>query len=698
MSFDYPKFTEEVYSKYKAFLSKEEVNELLDLDDEYNRDTPIATGKRLIITSVQFKGEKSNGNTIDYFQEINTGINIWIADNLKGKSSVFKIIKFALTGSNKLKDDIKKWLTSILLVFRINDRDYSIYLDLHSNVLSARLYGEKIDSLSIFKESEVEPIIEARGLEQYQNLIEDFFFKQFSYYSLKWTQKDPRKDVNRLREANSSWKIYFKSILLESKDSNSMYGDQEKKIFQMLLGLALTYPINRLTIKKEQLEFEKGKYQSLQNTKHELEKGQKEQLEKRLGELNLRISQHDSSIIEKVSVRNIFQEYDFIISEINLENSRNNSNQNRLQEKRNELHSITSQKELTKYELSGIRKELLRATKSIAELQEFMDIGIFFSNLDIKYCPNCNHEVSNHRKRIEQAHKECSLCHELIQNTENTIDKEMYLKKIENLQLIKKNFSQEEVILEERIENLHTEYNVKSKTIESLERQLNSTNNLIALKEKLSELEEIINVEKGKVLANENEKYELISEKAVIEFQLQQMVKVINNESENNLNITIDLLKYSIAILKTQRYELGTRILQHLSELMLSEINAFGLSSITKVNISESFDISYMQNGDFVSFDKIAEGEQLRVKIAFYLSLIQLDIEHNFGRHTRLLIIDSPSKEEGDSKYIHGLSNVLRSIESRFGDKLQILIGTAERDLSNITNNQIIIDEDKFLF
>ena len=74
-------------------------------------------------------------------------------------------------------------------------------------------------------------------------------------------------------------------------------------------------------------------------------------------------------------------------------------------------------------------------------------------------------------------------------------------------------------------------------------------------------------------------------------------------------------------------------------------------------------------------YDNIAEGEQLRAKIAFYLSLIQLDIEFNFGRHTRLLIIDSPGKEEADSKYLEGLTQVLNSIEDRYGDNLQILLG-----------------------
>jgi hypothetical protein len=106
----------------------------------------------------------------------------------------------------------------------------------------------------------------------------------------------------------------------------------------------------------------------------------------------------------------------------------------------------------------------------------------------------------------------------------------------------------------------------------------------------------------------------------------------------------------------------------------------------------------YKQDGDFIRFDNIAEGEKLRVKISLYLSLIQLDVKYNFGKHTRFLIIDSPSKEEGDSLYLDGLSILLKSIEDRFKGDLQIFIGTAERKLSGVVTNETILAPGEFLF
>jgi hypothetical protein len=75
-----------------------------------------------------------------------------------------------------------------------------------------------------------------------------------------------------------------------------------------------------------------------------------------------------------------------------------------------------------------------------------------------------------------------------------------------------------------------------------------------------------------------------------------------------------------------------------------------------------------------------------------------LDIEFNFGRHTRFLIIDSPGKEEADENYLQGFSSILRGIQERLGDELQILIGTAERELEGAIERQNITPKQTFVF
>src|SRR5690606_15949364 len=99
MKFDYNKFMKDLHSEFKDSFTLEEIKSLLNLEEEIGRDTSLSTGKRITVNYVAFNGKKEDdGNRnidkveIDYKQDIYSGVNIWVADNLKGKSSIFKII------------------------------------------------------------------------------------------------------------------------------------------------------------------------------------------------------------------------------------------------------------------------------------------------------------------------------------------------------------------------------------------------------------------------------------------------------------------------------------------------------------------------------------------------------------------------------------------------------------------------------
>jgi len=233
--------------------------------------------------------------------------------------------------------------------------------------------------------------------------------------------------------------------------------------------------------------------------------------------------------------------------------------------------------------------------------------------------------------------------------------------------------------------------------IVSFEQKTDEIKAATSLSVRLQELEDIINSAKKEITPDDSQKDKLIAEKAVIQFQIQEL-STNKPKTVSDYETKISLLDTAIDKLSEERLAIGARVINRLSKLMADEIQNLGLKSITEVKIDDNFEILYKQDNDFVKYDNIAEGEQLRAKIAFYLSLIQLDIEFNFGRHTRLLIIDSPGKEEADFKYLEGLTQVLNSIEDRYGDNLQILIGTAERQLSGVLKNQTEFAVDEYVF
>jgi hypothetical protein len=662
--------------------------------DSAVEDIPISTGKRLVVNYLEFNGQKKNGDSINFKKEFEQGVNIIIADNLRGKSTVFKVLKAALVGDvNSIKADVKPWIKNVTVGFRISNTDYTMLISLEKR-FKGILYSIPWKELSIENSIDRNLIFEANNNTKYLEEIQKFFFNEFSYYSLRWTQKSSAKDSNDLVEAGASWKTYYKSIYLESKDSVSFYGGQDQKVFQMLLGFEYTNWINQLSVKRDMLLFEMSKHKEFENRKDNAEKSENNEIKLKLEQIQRKLEQINTSSPMKELSR-LQNDYNRMIKELN------NTNTETLKTNRESQRAIKKQAELSRkleeyeYEERRIHKEIIKNNRLLNDLQEYIEIGQFFSNLDIKYCPSCNHEVNNHYSDIDGA---CPLCHEHVNINDD--NKQVYLLKIDEIKKLLKKLEEERNLIKGKTQEI--KYNV-----EQTNREVEEIRNQLKLQ---GENEEVIETKLSNIISNidlvrqnstdiSEEEKKLIAEHAVLLYKRdsasdtssEQITLEKMEEEQKVLNLAIDFLDQ-------KRYEKSKSILDTLASLMLTEIHEFGLESITDIKIDNKFTVSYLQNDVIVKFDDIAEGEQLRVKLAFYLGLIQLDIDKNFGRHTRFLIIDSPNKEEGDSKYLEGLKEVLININERYGENLQIIIGTATRELENVLKNQTVYHKGDYVF
>lgn len=699
MSFNFNHFIKKAHKKFESEFQIKEVEEILSLDEDYLKDSPLSTGKRLIIDRLIFCGRKpeSVGGEFSFSHQFTEGVNLLIASNLKGKSSVFKIIKFALTG--KKPKNVISWIKNILLIFRINDTSYSIYLDLSRGNLKAKLINGKAES---YQQAEnLECVWNTKSIDDFESQMKDFFFNQFSYYSLKWTQKDSRKSAIGLNESDASWGTYFSSIYLESKESNVLiFGAQETKVFEMLMGLELTYPINRLKIRLDKMQAKQAMQEAqIQHKKKTVEESRKtiqEQLEQTQKEYD-KLVEEQKKPIEIIDSSALYSEYDRLTNILNNENSRILKAQEKLNALKKQEYSLLEELRKNENSITNLLKEKSLKEKRIIELSEYLSTKIFFSNLNIQHCPNCNHSVSKERKDIQTKEHSCSLCSETMTPTEVIDSKENINSKINELQ------------------KLIPQYDIKTKAIEELaikkqemlltcQSQINQINiepsfNLIEIKENIRSIEDKINEAQKNIQPpiSDEKVITLIKEIGKLEDRFSSL-KSDKDEQVIDYSSQINLLEYAINELKLQRHDTGNDLIDKLKKIMLSEVQRFGLQNISEITISENMEIRYKQFGETKKFEDFVEGEQLRLKIAFYLSLIQLDVLENFGRHTRFLIIDSPTKEEADDEYLGGLVSELQTINEQFKDKLQILIGTANRSFENQFENQLIIPKGQYVF
>lgn len=688
MNKEFTKIVDKLYNKYSDKLTKEEIIDLLNVDDTAI-DIPLSTGKRLIMEYLEFSGDKQNGELINFKKNFSSGINMIIADNLKGKSSVFKIIKTALVGNDDyIKPDVKQWIKYIVLGFKINDKRYTISMDLEKR-LKGKLYNCSFEDYLKDGDLSEQLIFEANSNIEYEDQIQKFFFNQFSYFSMKWTQKTSSKDSNKLIESSSSWKTYFKTIYLESRDSTSFYGGQDQKTFQMLLALEHTQLVNKITVKKELMQSSLSKQLDVLESIIDDTEVSNLQADIRRIEQKLTDIRNSWNSVDLINLKNQRKAMKLEISEIN----------DKLSALYKQRKALIAEKELKKKEFDGfgfeysrITNEIYKTQRFINDINEYLEVGQFFSALEIKNCPSCNHQVTHSNTETGNT---CPLCHEIAVN-DDIEQKYNYSEKADELEETLKQMLREKELLGEKKKVLNEEVEHIDGFIENIQTDISR----LEENDKEDNLDEInSSIEKIQNEYDDNQEKELIAQQAVLIFRLAEKEKDNSKLSDvEKLKATIEMLNAAVIDIDNLRFEKSKTIMADLKRSMLKEIHDFGLTSITDIIIDKKFNITYVQNNVIVKFSEIAEGEQLRVKLAFYLSLIQLDIEKNHGRHTRFLIVDSPNKEEGDNAYLEGLIEVLNQIQTKYHDQLQIIIGTATREFSGVVKNEKIYGKGEYLF
>lgn len=397
--FDINKLAKKINSQLQGefTLTVEDIKSLLTFDeDAYERDSPRSVGKRLQIVSLDFAGNK-NGQPVHYSRNFTSGVHLWVGDNLKGKSSIFKIIKLAITGSNKVAGDVLSWLEYIWLEFNLGTNTYSVNIQIEgSNKYNVEFFNTNRNALEAsIQANYTDQALFKGGIIKYQEFIKNFFFREFDYYSMQWTSKSSGKEEIHLKTNNASWKTYFKSVFLEAQEYSVLfYGNQAELTFQMLLSLELTYPINRIKIKKELLQSDLGVIKALQGTTAQNQAQNQQVLRDELTNIDQSLSQLDAEKKAALS-------HQSTNTELEIEQARN-----RYQLAVNRRFILDGEIETCNQSIARLEKDLNRLgdeiskynvdinkrDRKIKDLQEYVELGAFFGSLEIHTCPNCSHQ------------------------------------------------------------------------------------------------------------------------------------------------------------------------------------------------------------------------------------------------------------------------------------------------------------------
>lgn len=667
-----------------------QIQELLTLDeDAYQRDSPRSVGKTLRVRSIAFSGVKNTGEVIEYARTMADGVNLWVADNLKGKTSIFKVLKLALSGNDDLDEEIMSWLREVWVEFEIGSNSYSVNMTKGENDRSPiyRFYNANREALKAFSAEQVEAAQSFRGvLTNYAGFIENLFFREFDYYRLQRTQRASQKDNPNLLTVPASWKTYFKAIFLEANDNSFFYGNQSELVFQMLLGLELTYPINRLKVKADNLKNDIGLHKIQAPLQAAADPAHLAELQAELQEIHRRglvltealtvtSPPAQASTLRQIEIaRNRYNTLSQLQNTLNAEIISGNNEHNELE--RQATRAYRSMNEST--------VEVNKRNRRLNDLTEYEQFGEFFNSLEVKTCPSCSHDVTTARVVQEKKTGSCRLCTD-HQVPAQAIEPEAYAEQIAQLQTEAQGFKVDEYNFKVKLASLRHQQSLLTKQLDEKKERLAS----LSLQPVIDEIEHLEKAASAPppvvvdVLATVTEMTALNVRKAAIEAEVKALATPGGGTDTQlaEMGLKVNLLEIARTELLMMQAERSRTVLHQLEGLYLKHLQAFGLLHYKKVGIDGDFRIHFTKHERDFKFDKLSPGEQLRVKLGLYIALIDMDVQFQNGRHPRFIMLDSPAGEEADQDYLDGLKDTLAYIESALGSELQVFVGTAQREL-----------------
>lgn len=698
--FDFEKFCKTIHKAVNEIVSLEEVKQIVQLDEgAYFRDSPSSVGKSLVIKSLEFTGQKSNGDDIHYAREFGLGLNLWVGDNLVGKSSIFNIIKLALTGRNKLSKEVRKWIKEIWLEFVIGTNRYTVHVKMGDKYVFSFYNGSK-DNVYHKTEEEIQTALKfITGIGGYEDQIQNFFFQELRYYPLQWTQSSSQKDNPNLLTSNASWSTYYHSIFLEADEYDKLViGNQPVLILQMLFGLELTYPINRLKVEKDRLEREIGLKKQNQPANDTNIAQEVEKLNNLIAKTNTELAALQEEKKAAINAPN-FAVLTKQLEEAKKKYSELNIKQRQLYASLNEQERLWEEldKKVLKYqgEIDEYEVEITKQQRKISDVREEIEIGAFFAGLEVKTCPCCSHQVQTARIKKEKDSKRCRLCDEELETQEvnqedserriaELNDKALKLRKDQyQLKMERSGFVDEIKKVKERKTYLSNQLNALPLShcfaeIERIEKVISQNRPIFDYEAYLKKYEELT-----------DRKVDLSHQLSVVKKPSDTAVAISSHNTEAESKVLV--LKHAIDELQRNREIKSQKLFEQFETIYLQLLHDFGLNHYEKVTITPDFKIEYTKYGEIAAFEDTSPGEKLRAKLGLYIALIEMDVQHQLGKHPRFIILDSPAREEGDRSFVEGLKETLSYIENKFGSELQIFIGTAERDLAeiNVDSNKV---------
>jgi hypothetical protein len=582
--------------------------------------TPVLPSpRRLLLIQIAFSGAKDKSGTPEPFSfdwsDLSHGLWATLSDkNLRGKSSILEVVHWLLRGrpTSNLQEDVRRWIHRAYVRFMLDEVEHEVSVECKG--------GLRGSLIRLGKSGNRVPLAEFQAEDAFEAVMADFFMSALSMDAITHWQSNPSNNDDDAGRAVSHGWAAFSGAMFIGTNYETLLGDMpvasglNPRLIQMYIGVPWVS-----TLASSQSAFKAG-----QNALDARSRKQAQAQESR--------QERETEIEGEITTKR--NELAALPSDDELRASLGQLN--------SEFASVVKQQAVLEKRLSNeIQAEEESRLLSLAdrkELQAHLDsmaAGAIFRMLDPTYCPRCDNEISETKKRLEHSTHACSVCGEVTETDEDA-------------EAIKDD-------LEQRAKASKTAYDRSAKAARSIREQLaDSKTSSNSLQAQIGAL--------TAQLGSYQRQQDLSHEIAVLEGRLAEAKRDVSQSGADHQPDEMRALGAILTETENRVKAVRDDLLRDVSARIVYYAQRFGMHALTEASLKAHAALFLVKGGTSTSYSKVTAGEKLRLKVATILAMLEIGEQKGVGRHPGLLMIDSPGAQEVSQADLDALISGLQSV------------------------------------
>ncbi|WP_454810364.1 hypothetical protein [Paenarthrobacter nitroguajacolicus] len=584
-----------------------------------------------------------------------TGVNgVGSGKNLRGKSSVMKVISWALVGRSPLRADIQKWISWVTVEFKIDVTLFAVVFDAVDGVPKGDLWqrtssrgGDGV-KLGAFTNEDT-----------FEALMNSFMLERLRLEDISVWAKDQLQP--------HAWPSYAGALNFFADKLDPLIGNVSTlstRLLQMFAGTSWAPPVGQVNAALGRYEYESKLASQKALAGDDFAKRQ-------LGDAEVRLEQARAALKAlPAATTNVASVLALV--------SRANDTSRKAHEQRLQLMTARAA-------VDEARARVQAELASRRAVTEDMLARRFFNSMQPSQCPRCASKVTEEHRRAEHDEHECSLCHA-----------DLDLVALDSEVMVAANVSADE---REQLTTQATDADVSDDDDDD-DDDADAIDVLSALEQVLAAAEQSVRTVEADLANAEEAEQNATSSAAAAQEDLaateqRQQAQIdlaraqgavdslgvppaedLGNDENDLIGVVLRTAKPIVdKWLKADQDPILDLISQEIARLA----REFGIGNLERVALKGNANMRVWTGGAEDGYASITGGERLRLKIATAIALMRVGKREGVGRHPGLLFIDSPASEEIGEDDLSEMLGAL--VEVAAETDVQLFVATAHAAL-----------------